>query len=59
MTEDFLKIPGVADSISKDVPLGRLAKPEDIVGTAIYLLSKASDYVVGQNVLVDGGYTLR
>lgn len=59
LTEGFLKIPGVAESIVKDVPLGRIAKPEDMVGAAIYLLSGASDYVVGQNIIVDGGYTLR
>lgn len=59
LTEGFLKIPGVEESIAKDVPLGRLAYPVDMVGPAIFLLSKASDYVVGHNLIVDGGYTLR
>ena len=59
LTEGFLKIPGVEESIAKDVPLGRLAYPADMVGPAIFLLSKASDYVVGHNLIVDGGYTLR
>lgn len=59
LTQGFLKIPGVEDSIKKDVPLGRLAEPTDMVGPAIFLLSKASDYVVGHNLIVDGGYTLR
>lgn len=59
LTEGFLNLPGVSEGIAKDVPLGRIATPEDIVGAAIFLLSKASDYVVGQNILVDGGYTLR
>jgi gluconate 5-dehydrogenase len=37
-------------------PLGRWGKPEDIVGTAIFLASPASDFVTGQIVYVDGGW---
>jgi NAD(P)-dependent dehydrogenase (short-subunit alcohol dehydrogenase family) len=59
LTQGFLNIPGVEESIRKDVPLGRLAEPADMVGPAVFLLSKASDYVVGHNLIVDGGYTLR
>jgi len=36
-------------------PAGRLGSPEDIVGTAIYLASDASDFVSGQILFVDGG----
>ena len=35
----------------------RLGEPEDFVGIAIYLLSSASDFVTGQIIYVDGGYT--
>lgn len=38
-------------------PAGRMARAEDMVGTAVYLASTASDYVTGQNILVDGGFT--
>lgn len=38
-------------------PSGRMARAEDLVGTLVYLCSSASDYVTGQNVLVDGGFT--
>jgi NAD(P)-dependent dehydrogenase (short-subunit alcohol dehydrogenase family) len=38
-------------------PAGRMARPEDVAGTIVYLCSPASDYVTGQNVLVDGGFT--
>jgi NAD(P)-dependent dehydrogenase (short-subunit alcohol dehydrogenase family) len=38
-------------------PAGRMARPEDLGGTAVYLSSPASDYVTGQNILVDGGFT--
>ena len=36
-------------------PAGRLGSPEDIVGTAVYLASEASDFVSGQILFVDGG----
>jgi len=42
----------------KTHPLGRLGVPEDYVGVAIFLASKASDYMTGQTVFVDGGSTL-
>jgi NAD(P)-dependent dehydrogenase (short-subunit alcohol dehydrogenase family) len=38
-------------------PLGRLAEPEDMVGTVLYLLSPGAAFVTGQIVYVDGGYT--
>lgn len=36
--------------------LGRLATPEDMVGTAVFLAAPASDYVTGQVIYVDGGF---
>ena len=38
-------------------PLGRLGKPEDIAGVAIYLASDASAYVTGETIIVNGGLT--
>ncbi len=37
-------------------PAGRWGRPEDLVGTVIYLASAASDYVQGQVIYVDGGW---
>jgi gluconate 5-dehydrogenase len=37
------------------VPARRWGKPEELIGTAIFLASSASDYVSGQMIYVDGG----
>jgi gluconate 5-dehydrogenase len=41
----------------QEIPLGRWGEPEELIGTAIYLAAKASDYLNGQTVLVDGGWS--
>ena len=38
-------------------PIGRMGTENDIVGAIVYLLSDASSYVTGQNIVVDGGYS--
>jgi NAD(P)-dependent dehydrogenase (short-subunit alcohol dehydrogenase family) len=42
----------------KRYPLKRYGKPEEIAWSVIYLLSDASQWVTGSNLLIDGGYTL-
>lgn len=39
------------------IPIGRLGEPEDFIGTVIFLSSKASDFMTGAVLCVDGGYT--
>lgn len=39
------------------VPLGRLGRPEEIVGAALYLASGASSYTTGATIRIDGGVT--
>jgi D-sorbitol dehydrogenase (acceptor) len=41
--------------VGEAVPLGRMGRPEDHVGAAIFLASAESDYVVAQTLNVDGG----
>ena len=42
--------------IRSRIPLGRPGSPEDIVGTAVYLASPASDYLTGRVIFLDGGW---
>ena len=42
----------------RSIPMGRLGDPQDYVGAAIFLASRASDFVTGQTVFVDGGSIL-
>jgi len=42
----------------RSIPLGRLGEPKDYVGVAILLASKASDFITGQTIFVDGGSIL-
>jgi NAD(P)-dependent dehydrogenase (short-subunit alcohol dehydrogenase family) len=44
-----------ANEVAKRVPSGRIGADEDMAGTAIYLASRAGDYVVGATIAVDGG----
>lgn len=39
------------------IPIGRLGEPEDFIGAILYLSSKASDFMTGAIMYVDGGYT--
>lgn len=42
----------------KKVPLKRMCEPGDISGITIFLLSDKSQYITGQNIAVDGGWTI-
>lgn len=42
--------------IESRIPLGRPGTPDDIVGTIVYLVSPASDYLTGRVIFLDGGW---
>jgi NAD(P)-dependent dehydrogenase (short-subunit alcohol dehydrogenase family) len=46
------------DEVAQRVPIGRVGVLEDMAGAAVYLASRAGDYVVGDTIVVDGGVTL-
>ncbi len=58
MTTPHLTRPEVEKEMLRQTPLRRLGEPHDLVGVALFLASPASDFVTGQNIIVDGGVTL-
>jgi 2-deoxy-D-gluconate 3-dehydrogenase len=47
------------DEILARTPAGRWGQPEEVAGTAVYLASRASAFVTGTTIRVDGGYAIR
>lgn len=56
LTQPLVDDPQFDGWVKSEVPLGRWGVPEDIVGTAIFLGSPASDYINGFTIYVDGGW---
>lgn len=45
------------ENITRSVPFGRVCEPEELLGTVFFLASDASNFVTGQTILVDGGWS--
>jgi len=43
------------EEVAHRIPAGRIGREEDMAGAAVYLASRAGDYVVGETIVVDGG----
>lgn len=52
-TKSFIK------RYAKKVPMNRMAKVREITNLILYLLSPESNYINGQNIVIDGGYTIK
>jgi NAD(P)-dependent dehydrogenase (short-subunit alcohol dehydrogenase family) len=59
MTKKSLEDSEFASVLLSRIPVGRFGEPEDLVAGTIYLLSRGSEFMTGQTILIDGGYTLR
>jgi NAD(P)-dependent dehydrogenase (short-subunit alcohol dehydrogenase family) len=49
--------PAVRQQLAKEVPLGRLGRPDDIAHLVAFLASDLAAYITGQSIFVDGGRT--
>jgi 2-dehydro-3-deoxy-D-gluconate 5-dehydrogenase len=58
MTAPVKSMPLNAEILSR-TPAGRWGQPEEVAGTAVFLASRASDFVTGAIIPVDGGYAIR
>jgi NAD(P)-dependent dehydrogenase (short-subunit alcohol dehydrogenase family) len=40
------------------IPMGRIGNPTEVAGSVVFLLSNASSYITGHNLIIDGGYSI-
>jgi len=60
-TDDMIKIfgtPEALEKIAKSIPLERLGTPDDIANAVLFLASDRANFITGQTISVDGGYTM-
>jgi NAD(P)-dependent dehydrogenase (short-subunit alcohol dehydrogenase family) len=50
--------PDYMREMTNRIPMGRIGTPQELAGVVSFLFSDASSYMTGQNLIVDGGYTL-
>jgi NAD(P)-dependent dehydrogenase (short-subunit alcohol dehydrogenase family) len=48
--------PGARAVVEQQIPLGRIGEPDDVVGTTLFLSSRAGAYLTGTVIPLDGGY---
>ncbi|VWX61095.1 Rhamnolipids biosynthesis 3-oxoacyl-(acyl-carrier-protein) reductase [Sphingorhabdus sp. 109] len=59
MTKQIVENDGMTKMALSQIPRGRMGAPEDIAGTALYLCSRASSWMIGQTLALDGGMIAR
>jgi NAD(P)-dependent dehydrogenase (short-subunit alcohol dehydrogenase family) len=50
--------PDLQAAIARDIPMHRVGQPDDIKGLALFLAAPASQYITGQEIVIDGGWGL-
>lgn len=55
--KNFEEVPGLKETWEKENMLGRLAKPEEFKSAGLFLLSRASSFMTGSNMVIDAGHT--
>ena len=56
MTAPMAAFPELLAGELAHIPMGRLGRPDEVVGTAMFLSSSAASYITGATIAVDGGY---
>ena len=60
MAEDLIRRnPDLEEKFVRDIPAGRLGRPEEIADAVIWLCSPGASFMAGHALLVDGGFTIR
>ncbi|KAK7985243.1 D-arabinitol 2-dehydrogenase [Apiospora saccharicola] len=55
--KNFEEVPGLREKWEAENMMGRLAEPHEFKGACLYLLSNASSFMTGNNMIIDGGHT--
>lgn len=55
--KNFEEVPGLRETWSNENMMGRLAETSEFKGAALFLLSNASSFMTGNNLVIDGGHT--
>jgi NAD(P)-dependent dehydrogenase (short-subunit alcohol dehydrogenase family) len=50
--------PEVLEGMLKQTPLGRIAEPEEIAGTVVFLASQHAGYITGATINISGGFLM-
>jgi 2-dehydro-3-deoxy-D-gluconate 5-dehydrogenase len=53
------EVPGLEERVTARTPAGRWGDPEDFAGIAVFLASRAADFLTGTAIPVDGGYSIQ